>query len=395
MSNQQNIINQLIGDINDVITTNGNQEITGEVLRELLINVVSSLNNIIQTPEDFLLNQYPAYNAETTYTGGEQVIVKHNGLLWIFISATDQIGVTPGTNFNVWDNFNALQLAHTKDHDAKLAATTANEVTAVEIRSFIDAWVDLIELGLTDTDQLDEGTQNLYFTVARVRATQLTGLSVALATAIGANDSVLSALGKLQGQINTLPTPASTTTNLTEGNQLYFTALRVLTTVLSGYEVGPNEAVAATDQLLAAIGKLQGQIDALEAASGITEAQLKDTARTFNSAQRMKWVALTDAATITPDFNAGNNFEATIQDNRTFANPTNLASAAGQSGVIQITMGSTADRTISWGDKYFGDEADYNPSGTVGNVTEYGYSVNGDASRISLYKRGPQTLITV
>ena len=50
------------------------------------------------------------------------------------------------------------------------------------------------------TDAVVEGTTNLYFTVARVRDTILTGLSVATNAAISASDSVLSAIGKIQSQ---------------------------------------------------------------------------------------------------------------------------------------------------------------------------------------------------
>lgn len=56
------------------------------------------------------------------------------------------------------------------------------------------------------TDNVSEGTTNLYFTVARVLATALTGLSTATNAAITATDTVLSALGKLQKQITDLGT---------------------------------------------------------------------------------------------------------------------------------------------------------------------------------------------
>lgn len=51
------------------------------------------------------------------------------------------------------------------------------------------------------TDSVTEGSANLYFTVARVLASVLTGLSTASATVISASDTVLSALGNLQAQI--------------------------------------------------------------------------------------------------------------------------------------------------------------------------------------------------
>lgn len=109
---------------------------------------------------------------------------------------------------------------------------------------------------LPDTDFLAEGATNLYFTEPRVRATVLTGLSLITSTAITAADSLLVALGKLQAQ-NTLQ---GSTTNITEGTNLYYTDARVRATVLTGFATGVNSAVLATDTLLAALGKIQTQI---------------------------------------------------------------------------------------------------------------------------------------
>jgi hypothetical protein len=52
------------------------------------------------------------------------------------------------------------------------------------------------------TDVVTEGSTNLYFTAARVLSTVIAGLSTATNAAINAADSVLVALGKLQAQIN-------------------------------------------------------------------------------------------------------------------------------------------------------------------------------------------------
>jgi hypothetical protein len=77
-----------------------------------------------------------------------------------------------------------------------------------------------------------------------------------------------------------------------------------------------------------------------------------DTAKTdvtqlFTRAQRGAITALTDGATITPDFAVANNFSVTLGGNRTLANPSNLT--AGQSGVIVLTQDGTGSRTLSYG----------------------------------------------
>jgi len=90
------------------------------------------------------------------------------------------------------------------------------------------AYVQLVASPGT-TDNVVEGTTNLYFTPARVLATVLSGLSTATNVAITASDTVLSAFGKLQAQVSlrapnnspaltgtpTAPTPVSTDSGTT------------------------------------------------------------------------------------------------------------------------------------------------------------------------------------
>jgi hypothetical protein len=93
-----------------------------------------------------------------------------------------------------------------------------------------------------------------------------------------------------------------------------------------------------------------------------------DTAQSFSAAQRGTITALTDGATITPDFAVANNFSVTLGGNRTLANPTNLT--AGQSGVIVITQDGTGSRTLAYG-SYFKF-----PAGTAPTLTTTAASVD-------------------
>ena len=72
-----------------------------------------------------------------------------------------------------------------------------------------------------------------------------------------------------------------------------------------------------------------------------------DVAQSFTAAQRGTVSALTDGATITPDFAVANNFSVTLGGSRTLANPTNLTT--GQSGVIRIAQDATGSRTLAYG----------------------------------------------
>lgn len=74
---------------------------------------------------------------------------------------------------------------------------------------------------------------------------------------------------------------------------------------------------------------------------------LLERAQTFTKAQRGTITALTDGATITPDFSASNNFSVTLGGNRTLANPSNIV--AGQSGVIFVSQDTTGSRTLGYG----------------------------------------------
>ncbi|MDB5030542.1 hypothetical protein [Mucilaginibacter sp.] len=55
------------------------------------------------------------------------------------------------------------------------------------------------------TDAVPEGSINLYFTTARILATVLSGISFLTGTPVVSTDTVLAAMGKLQAQLNGLP----------------------------------------------------------------------------------------------------------------------------------------------------------------------------------------------
>lgn len=92
------------------------------------------------------------------------------------------------------------------------------------------------------TSDIPEGNR-LYFTDVRVRNSNLTGL-VLLNSPVVESDSVLSAFGKLQGQLSDLSLP-------------------ILNQTLNGFTVGANSAITAADTVLSAFRKTQGQINAI------------------------------------------------------------------------------------------------------------------------------------
>lgn len=82
----------------------------------------------------------------------------------------------------------------------------------------------------------------------------------------------------------------------------------------------------------------------------ITNVAVTNTAQSFSAAQRGSVTALTDGATITPDFSLSNNWSLTIGGNRTLANPSNLT--AGQAGTIVVTQDGSGSRTIAFGNQW-------------------------------------------
>jgi len=95
----------------------------------------------------------------------------------------------------------------------------------------------------------------------------------------------------------------------------------------------------------------QAQIDAALSLKANANATVNLTgAQTISGGKRGTVTALTDGATITPDFSAGNNFSVTLGGNRTLANPSNQT--AGQSGAITITQDGTGSRTLAYGSNW-------------------------------------------
>jgi hypothetical protein len=120
-------------------------------------------------------------------------------------------------------------------------------------------------LEASSTTNLAEGT-NLYFTNTRVytkvKATLLAGSN----TSITFDDALQTITIASQGNVQSVNTKTGavvlTTTDISEGTNQYFTAARVRAVVLTGLSLATNAVISATDTVLSAFGKLQAQITA-------------------------------------------------------------------------------------------------------------------------------------
>lgn len=87
-------------------------------------------------------------------------------------------------------------------------------------------------------------------------------------------------------------------------------------------------------------------------------------------------VALTDGATITPDFSAGLNFTVTLGGSRTLASPSNVK--VGQAGFIRIAQDGTGSRTLAYGSNWkFANGAAPTLSTAASKVDVLFYQVTG------------------
>lgn len=77
-----------------------------------------------------------SYSALVEYSLG--AAVKYNDRSWTYVSATATTGTEPGSDPDFWLEVNPEYFAHRKNTDTKLAEGTTDEVSANEIRTFID-----------------------------------------------------------------------------------------------------------------------------------------------------------------------------------------------------------------------------------------------------------------
>lgn len=112
-----------------------------------------------------------------------------------------------------------------------------------------------------------KGWRTIYSALAHTSDTTLsagTDGTVTIGLADLANSGTGAALVKItrdaKGRVS--GTSAATTSDLTEGSNLYFTSARVLTTALTGLSTSTSTAVTASDSVLLGMGKLQAQATA-------------------------------------------------------------------------------------------------------------------------------------
>jgi hypothetical protein len=208
---------------------------------------------------------------------------------------------------------------------------------------------------------------NLYFTNARAIAAPLTGYTSGAGT-VAATDSILQAIQKLNGNVAAL-----TTTNVAEGTNLYHTDARTRNAVLTGYASGTG-AISATDTVLTAIQKLNGNLAAyvapvtsvfgrtgavVSATGDYTTAQVSESGNLYFTNGRAISSTLTGYTSGAGTISATDSILSAIQKlNGNFAAYTPPAapvtSVFGRTGAVVATAGDYTTATVSEsGNLYF------------------------------------------
>ena len=120
-------------------------------------------------------------------------------------------------------------------------------------------------LEASSTTNLAEGT-NLYFTNTRVYTKVKSTLLAGSNTSITFDDALQTITIASQGNVQSVNTKTGavvlTTTDISEGTNEYHTSARVRAVILTGLSLVTNAVISATDSVLIAFGKLQAQITA-------------------------------------------------------------------------------------------------------------------------------------
>lgn len=215
-----------------------------------------------------------------TYTfTSPQLVASGNTYVDLHVSGTTE---HPNEGHHLWVT------ADVADTKATLTAATANNqlAGAYGVKEWINslnkatqAEENSVIYDVTEESGLTKATSKLITDI------KLSGYTVGADTSgkVAETDTLGGALGKLQGQINGLDYSADAGTDkvitaITETNgKVSVSTQNVTSRVITGYAEGSDAKIAATDTLGGALGKVQGQINAMDKAASSATGQFVRT----------------------------------------------------------------------------------------------------------------------
>lgn len=228
--------------------------------------------------------------------------------------------------------------------DAVSVLTSVNKVDIAAVSTRVDAVSVLTSVNKAAITSINSviGDGTGFATVAA-----LASVSAVMATSIGNSNANITTNISAITSINTVVAAVSA---LTSVNKVAITSINTVVAAVSALTSVNKAAITSINSAITSINA--GTFNTLTVT---TSASIGGTLAIGTSAIKMLTVngpalsvvvSLTDATSIAPDFDVGQNFALTLADNRTLAAPTNLD--AGQVGSIFITQDGTGSRTLAF-----------------------------------------------
>jgi hypothetical protein len=312
------------------------------ILRELINSPLTTKDDFL-TNEDFdnnninifndlvalcVTNGVIAFDELETYDDTVLNYSTYGGRLYEYVNAAPSIGVTPSTDEAYWVEVFPAILAHKKNADTVLNEGGANEVTAAEIRAFIDA-------GLTTTTDLAITTK----TANTFLLTSSTGADVTIPASTVSEAGLMIAADKVKiNQVSGVNTGDQSLVSLgAEDANNKVTDFSTLNDVLfPTVQAVETQIVAKIDALVNAAPSALDTLNELAAALG-DDANFSGTMTTALAARELltnKQTDLTASATKYPTVDAVNTGLALKPNISTFA--------ALATGILKNTTGTGA-----------------------------------------------------
>jgi hypothetical protein len=288
-------------------------------------------------------------------TGADELALVTGGTARLTADASGNVNI-PG-NLSVQGTTTTIDSTTlvVKDKNIEMGAVTSpTDITAdgggITLKGNTDKTINWI-------DSTDAWTFSEHVDLASAKEFRIAGVKVLDATSLGSGvvSSSLTSVGTItSGTWNgtTLGTGYGGTGQTTYSNGQLLIGKTDGTLAKATLTAGSNITITNGDGTIsiaasAAAGTLTSADIGVTVQGYDADTAKTDVAQTYTAGQRGEITALTDGATITPDFADSNNYSVTLGGNRTLANPTNLV--AGQSGCIWITQDGTGSRTLAYG----------------------------------------------